>query len=98
MRTNKLLKLVLMSIAILLILCISNNVKAVNKFWVEHVPGQNPIGCTQPGAQGYFFCRNEHTPWNWYSDNPSKFCIPKSRDVFKEREKIDLNPSISFGL
>ncbi len=99
MRTNKLLKLVLMFIAILLILCISNNVKAANKFWVEHVPGQNPTDCTQQqGNPVYFFCRNEQTPWNWYTHDPSKFCIPKSRDVFKEREKIDLDPSISFGL
>lgn len=93
---NKLLKLVLMFIVMLFILCISNNVKA--DFKVEHKPPMEPIDCDQPGGDGFFFCRNEYTPWNWYTSNASRLCIPDSKDTYENQGEIQLGPTISFGL
>lgn len=94
---NKLLKLVLMFIVMLLILCISNNVKAKDEFTVEHDKPMEPIDCKEQGNP-YFFCRNEFTPWNFYEDDESRIDILMTKFYYENAGEITLAPTISFGL
>lgn len=99
---KKTIKWIIMLFMIMLLLCMGKAVKAeTDRIPVTHGRGDEPIDCPEQGNNGInFFCKNEWTPWNFYTKNSEVLAILDPNKFWYEQDgnAITLEPTISFGL